>query len=47
MPVWQPRQDWLRPAVETALAQRDCPVELIVVDDGCPTPVADLLCGHR
>jgi hypothetical protein len=43
MPVWQPRQDWLRPAVESALAQRDCPVELIVVDDGCPTPVADLL----
>jgi glycosyltransferase involved in cell wall biosynthesis len=43
MPVWEPRRDWLRPAVESALAQRDCPVELIVVDDGCPTPVADLL----
>jgi glycosyltransferase involved in cell wall biosynthesis len=43
MPVWQPRQDWLRPAVKSALAQCDCPVELIVVDDGCPMPVADLL----
>ena len=29
--------------METALAQRDCPVELIVVDDGRPTGVADLL----
>jgi glycosyltransferase involved in cell wall biosynthesis len=43
MPVWEPRRDWLRQAVESALAQRDRPVELIVVDDGCPTPVADLL----
>jgi glycosyltransferase involved in cell wall biosynthesis len=43
MPVWRPRREWLLEAVESALAQRGCAVELIVVDDGCPEPVADLL----
>jgi glycosyltransferase involved in cell wall biosynthesis len=43
MPVWQPRRDWLVAAVVSALAQRDCRLELIVVDDGCPEPVANLL----
>ena len=45
MPVWRPRRDWLLAAVECALAQTGCELELIVVDDGCPEPVADLL-GH-
>jgi glycosyltransferase involved in cell wall biosynthesis len=45
MPVWQPRQDWLLAAVDSALGQRGCGVELIVVDDGCLEPVADLLAG--
>ena len=43
MPVWAPRAEWLLPAVRSALAQRSCALELIVVDDGCPTPVAELL----
>ena len=43
MPVWRPRRDWLRQAVDAALAHRDCEIELIVVDDGSPAPVADLL----
>src|SRR5262245_26410862 len=45
MPVWQTRRDWLRTAVNSALAQRGCSVELIVVDDGNPEPVASLLDG--
>jgi glycosyltransferase involved in cell wall biosynthesis len=47
MPVWQPRPEWLLQAVESALGQRGCSIELIVVDDGCPEPVADLLSGIR
>jgi hypothetical protein len=43
MPVWRPRNDWLRQAVESALVQRDCDLELIVVDDGNPEPVTGLL----
>jgi glycosyltransferase involved in cell wall biosynthesis len=43
MPVWRPRPEWLREAVAGALGQRGCRIELIVVDDGCPTPVADSL----
>lgn len=43
MPVWQPRRAWLHQAVSSALGQRECRLELIVIDDGCPTPVADLL----
>jgi glycosyltransferase involved in cell wall biosynthesis len=39
MPAWQPRPDWLRAAVESALAQSGCTIELIVVDDGCDPPV--------
>jgi glycosyltransferase involved in cell wall biosynthesis len=45
MPVWRPRRDWLLAAVESALAQNGCELELIVIDDGCPEPVADLLAG--
>jgi glycosyltransferase involved in cell wall biosynthesis len=43
MPVWRPRRDWLLQAVGSALAQRECSLELIVVDDGNPQPVAALL----
>lgn len=43
MPVWRPRPEWLLAAVESALGQRGCTIELIVVDDGCPEPVVDLL----
>lgn len=43
MPAWEPRPDWLREAVESALGQRGCAIELLVVDDGSPDPVANLL----
>ena len=43
MPVWQPRRDWLRAAVASALDQEDCDLELVVVDDGNAEPVAGLL----
>ena len=43
MPVWRPRRDWLLQAVRSALAQRDCELELIVVDDGNPEPLDELL----
>jgi glycosyltransferase involved in cell wall biosynthesis len=45
MPVWNPRRDWLLQAVEAVLGQRDCQLELIIVDDGCPEPVEALLSG--
>lgn len=45
MPVWRPRGEWLLAAVRSVLEQRDCRLELIVVDDGCPEPVAPLLAG--
>jgi glycosyltransferase involved in cell wall biosynthesis len=43
MPAWRPRRDWLLEAVESALAQRDCDFELLVVDDGSPEPVEEML----
>jgi len=45
MPVWRPRVDWFRHAVESALAQEDCLCELVVVDDGNDEPVDALLSG--
>jgi succinoglycan biosynthesis protein ExoO len=42
MPVWRPRRDWLDAAVRSALAD-GAVSELVVVDDGCPTPVDGLL----
>ena len=44
MPVWQPRPEWLREAVRSALAA-DVDLELIVVDDGNAEPVRPLLDG--
>jgi glycosyltransferase involved in cell wall biosynthesis len=43
MPVWAPRPEWLRAAIESVLAQRDCNLELIVVDDGNPAPLDQTL----
>jgi succinoglycan biosynthesis protein ExoO len=43
MTAWQPREDWFGAAVESALAQRGCDVELVLVDDGSPEPVETLL----
>lgn len=43
MSAWKPRLDWLRLAVQSALDQHECDIELVVVDDGSPEPVADLL----
>ena len=40
MPVWRPVGDWFRQAVESALGQTGCTVELIVIDDGNETPLA-------
>lgn len=43
MPVWRPNVAWLQEAVISVLAQDACEVELIVVDDGNPEPVRELL----
>lgn len=45
MAAWNPEPAWLRAAVASALAQRGCRVELIVVDDGSDPPVSELLAG--
>jgi glycosyltransferase involved in cell wall biosynthesis len=43
MPVWRPRPDWLRQSVDAALAEQGCDVELLVIDDGSPEPVSEML----
>lgn len=43
MPVWKPRREWLHEAVESALREDACDIELIVVDDGNDRPVVELL----
>ncbi len=43
MPVWRPRPDWVRQAVEAALAERGCEIELLVIDDGSPEPASEAL----
>ena len=45
MPAWRPRAEWLGEAVRSALAQTGCAVELVLIDDGSPVSVADLLEG--
>jgi glycosyltransferase involved in cell wall biosynthesis len=45
MPTWRPNAAWFRQAVESALTQRGCRLELLVIDDGSPEPVAGLLNG--
>ena len=43
MAAWNPNLEWFREAVDAALAQRNVPVELIVVDDGSDAPLEPLL----
>ena len=43
MAVWNPRRDWFVQAITSVLDQEGCDVELILVDDGCPEPVDQLL----
>jgi glycosyltransferase involved in cell wall biosynthesis len=43
MAAWCVQPHWFREAVDSALAQRDCSFELLVVDDGSPDPVGELL----
>jgi glycosyltransferase involved in cell wall biosynthesis len=43
MPVWRPNLPWLREAVQSALAQEDVDLELLLVDDGNDLPVSELL----
>lgn len=43
MAASSPEPSWLRQAVASALGQRRCTVELIVVDDGSPEPVVQSL----
>jgi glycosyltransferase involved in cell wall biosynthesis len=45
MPAWRPRAEWLGEAVRSALAQTGCAIELVLIDDGSPVPVTDLLEG--
>ena len=45
MPAWNPDPAWLREAVASALAQRGCEIELVVVDDGSTTSVEEHLRG--
>jgi hypothetical protein len=45
MPVWRPRRQWLLEAVRSSLGQQGSRIELLVVDDGNPDPVARLLDG--
>jgi glycosyltransferase involved in cell wall biosynthesis len=43
MSAWRPRPEWLREAVASALAQEGCEIELVLIDDGSPEPVAVML----
>jgi glycosyltransferase involved in cell wall biosynthesis len=45
MAAWRPQPDWLADAVASALDEGDVSVEVVVVDDGSPEPVAGLLSG--
>lgn len=43
MPAYAPRLPWLGDALRSALHQRGCDVEVVLVDDGSPEPVAALV----
>jgi glycosyltransferase involved in cell wall biosynthesis len=45
MAAWRPEPAWLLEAVRSGLDNHGCSIELVVVDDGSPEPVADLLSG--
>lgn len=40
MPVWDTEPEWFFDALDSALGQTDCDVEIVVVDDGCEPPLA-------
>ena len=42
-----PNRIWLDQAIQSALDQRGCSIEVIVVDDGSPEPIADDLAAAR
>lgn len=43
MPVWRPRRDWLHEALASALVEKACEIELIVIDDGNDVPVSETI----
>lgn len=43
MAAWNPEPAWLLAAVESALGQTDCDLELVIVDDGSAEPLERLL----
>lgn len=43
MPVWNPNPEWLAAALRSSLEQHYSRLEVIVVDDGCSQPVAELI----
>jgi glycosyltransferase involved in cell wall biosynthesis len=43
MPVWRTPRNWLLEAVQSALDERDVPIEVVLVDDGSPEPAERLL----
>ncbi|HEY6049557.1 MAG TPA: glycosyltransferase family 2 protein [Sphingomicrobium sp.] len=43
MTAWKPREDWLREAVASVLAERECDIELVLIDDGNDLPIRDML----
>ena len=43
MAAFNPKPQWLRDAVTSALGQADCSIELVVVDDGSATAIAAIL----
>lgn len=45
MPVWRPHAVWLRESVASVLAEEDCDVELIIIDDGNEVPLSEILSG--
>ena len=47
MAAWNPRVDWFRDAVGSALQQTGCELELVVVDDGSTEPIESLLEGFE
>jgi glycosyltransferase involved in cell wall biosynthesis len=47
MPAWRPRAHWLLAAVQSVLDEPGCDLELLVVDDGNPEPVENMLACVR
>jgi glycosyltransferase involved in cell wall biosynthesis len=47
MAIWNPRLDWMRAAVDSALNQSGVESELLIVDDGSSPPISELLSDVR